>query len=213
MCKIALLENYSFFGSGIKALVESIANCTIIIESESVDDLLLEIHKNRPDLIIVDVLHCEKDGIAPLQKIKKNFNSIPVLIIISMEYSDCLEDYITLGVKGIIFKDAGPDQLSNALETLKSGKDYFPEKVWELLKDVLRSRKSLKISSEDKPLLTKREITVLKEVCKGLTFKEIGKNLNISPRTVETHKKNIATKLELKTTAEIIRYAMENNLN
>jgi DNA-binding NarL/FixJ family response regulator len=213
MCKIALLENYSLYGSGIRSILAETKEFDVVAEVKEASELLTQLQTVKPDVIIMDIIHCESDGIKPLKKIGRSYSRVPVLLIVSDEYACNFEDYIAQGVKGFIFNDAGPEQLVQAVKTLKKGEDYFSPKVWQLLKDYLRTHKNQKEQNGKSTLLTKREISVLKLFCKGFSYKEIAADLDISPRTVETHKKNITTKLKIKSTAEMIQYAMQNNLN
>jgi len=133
-------------------------------------------------------------------------------LILSTDYSDFFEEYISLGVNGFVFNDAGREKLIKAIKTLMNGDDHFRPRVWQLLKKYLRTKKN-SASFEDKRMLSNREITILKLFCKGYTYKEIGVKLNISPRTVETHKKNIQTKINARSTAEMIEFAYQNKLH
>ena len=213
MCKIAILENYTLFSSGIKSILKQEEGFEIIAEAKEINNLLPLIQGVRPDVIIIDVIHSENAGIVPLKKIKRKASKVPVLLIINKDYSNLLEQYISLGVNGFIFSDANGEELIWALKKLKDSEDYYPQKVWMLLKEFLRKRKPVVDSKENKSILTSREISVLRLFCKGLTYKEIGTTLNISPRTVETHKKNISTKINVRSTVEMVEYAMQNNLH
>ncbi|NQU34053.1 MAG: response regulator transcription factor [Bacteroidetes bacterium] len=212
MCQIIILENYSLFSAGIKAILSEINEFEIIGEAKIEDNFLRQFREIKPDVIIVDIIHCENEGIKPIKKIKKYFSKIPILLIVSEDYANYFEEYIALGIKGFVFRDASPGILVKAIKKLKNGEDYFRKDVWIVLKDFIRSRKSHKFKKAEKSLLTNREIAVLKLFSKGQTYKEIGVDLNISPRTVESHKKNILTKLEIRSTAEMVRYAFNNQI-
>ena len=214
MCKIAILENYSLFCSGIRPVLEKIPEFEVIAEAKQVREFIPLMKKSSPDVIIIDVIHCDQDGIDPLKKIRAKTSKIPILLVISKEYSEHFENYIALGVNGLLCNTSNPYDLVDAVKTLKNGGDYFPPKVWTLLKEYLR-KKRVDIVPERKSnkLLTSREIDILKLFCKGYTYKEIGNSLHISPRTVETHKKNISAKLNVRSTAEMVEYAVQNSLS
>ncbi|MCK5538925.1 MAG: response regulator transcription factor [Bacteroidales bacterium] len=212
MCKIALLENYSLFSSGIKPVLAEISYFEIIEEAKTVDKFLFQLDKNRPDIIVFDIIHCPDDGVNALKKIKKRLSKIPILLIVSKDYTYCFEEYIEQGVRGFIFRDARPAELVKAINKLQNGEDYFRKNVWLLLTDFIRYHKADKSVKKNKSILTNRELSVVKLFCKGLTYKEIGSDLHISPRTVESHKKNIQTKLNVKSTAEMVKFAFNNNI-
>lgn len=211
MCYIAILENYSLFCSGIKSVIEESGDFKIVFEAKTINDFMNKIKVEKPEVIIIDVIHCMDDGIGIIKKIRRKTSRTPILLVLSTDYSDYFEEYISLRVNGFVFNDAGSDALIDAIKALKRGEDHFPPRVWQLLKKYLRTKK-VAATYEDKRILTNRELAILKLFCKGYTYKEIGVKLNISPRTVETHKKNIQTKISVRSTAEMIEFAYQNNL-
>lgn len=214
MCKIAILENYSLFCSGIKPVLEQINDFEIVAEVKDVGDLLPLISKTNPGVVIIDVLHCNKEGLIPVKKIKRKSSKLPILLIVNEDYAIHFEDYIALGINGLVFSNSSEKKLIAAVKALNHGEDYFPNRVWLLIKNILRKKRvEVAVEKENTSLLTKRETSVLELVCKGYTHKEIGASLNISPRTVETHKKNIASKLDVRSTAEMVEYAIQNHIN
>ena len=214
MCRIAILENYSLFCSGIRPVLEKVDSFNIIAERKHISDFLPDLRQLNLDLIIMDVIHCEYDGIVPIKRIRRKSSKVPILLIVNKEYSAYFEDYISLGVNGLIFNDSGPEELVLAVNQIVKGDDYFPQMVWLLLKSYLRTKKKdNRTDKETNNQLTSREMAVLKLFCKGYTYKEIGNTLNISPRTVETHKKNILGKVNVRSTAEMVEFAIQNDFN
>ncbi|WP_321373808.1 response regulator transcription factor [uncultured Draconibacterium sp.] len=211
MCNIAILENYSLFCSGIRSVIEETGECKIVFESKTINEFMAKLRSEKPDVIIIDIIHCLDEGISTIKKIRRKTSRTPILLVLSVDYSDFFEEYISLGVNGFVFNDSGANSLVDAIKALKNGGDHFPPRVWQLLKKYLRTKK-VPVSIEEKRILTNRELAILKLFCKGYTYKEIGAKLNISPRTVESHKKNIQTKLSVRSTAEMIEFAYQNNL-
>lgn len=210
MCKIALLENYSLFGSGIKSLLAVTKEFKVVAEGASADSLVLQLRNEIPDVIVIDMLHCYNAGVKTVKKTRKYFPRVPLLLITSEDYFECFNDYLRFGVKGFVFKNDSPDDLVSAIKKLHSGKMYFRKNVRKVFSDVSSFTKPLRGIHQREQLLTEREIAVLKLFCDGLTYKEVGVKLFISPRTVESHKKNIMTKLNVASTAEMIKYATRN---
>lgn len=213
MIKIALLEDYALFYSGIKPVLIQQKDFKVVCEARKIVKFISLIKELKPDLVIFDVVNCQNEGLAQIKRIKRVLKKAMILLVINKDLSDYFEDYIALGVNGLIFSNAGGKELLQAVETLKNGEDYFPPKVWLMLKDYLRKRKKDIKYIEEESTLTLREISILKHFCKGYSYKEIGARLNISPRTVESHKKNISTKLNIRSTAEMVEYAIQNNLS
>lgn len=96
-----------------------------------------------------------------------------------------------------------------AIKKLDNGEEYFSNTVWKVFKSYVQTRKKRILKSSK---LTDREVSVLKLFAHGLSYKEIGVKLSISPRTVETHKRNILSKLKINTTAEMIKYAYRKHI-
>lgn len=211
MCKIAILDRFNLFGSGIKSLLEEADHLDVVIQTDSVDKLIAAKKMEKPDVIIFDIIHDDNSGIKVLKRIKRSFNRVPVLLIVSNNYADCFEDYICLGVKGFIFHNSSGNELVKAIKKLKNGEEYFTMKVWEIFRGSIRARRAHTKNIESNKL-TEREVSVLKLFTRGMSYKEIGVSLNISPRTVETHKRNILAKLKMRSTADMIKYAYRNNI-
>jgi len=213
MCKIAILENYTHFCSGIRPVLDQIEEFEVVAESKQLKEMLPLVKMSKPDVVIVDALHCEDNGTTAIRKIRAKASKTPILLVVNSDYSAHFESYIAMGVNGLVFTSFGKEQLVEAVRTLKNGSDYFPPQAWILLKEYLRSkRKDILPQAESKPILSNRELDVLRLFCKGYTYKEIAHKLNISSRTVETHKKNISTKINVRSTAEMVEFAVQNNL-
>lgn len=211
MCGIAVLENYSLFCSGITPVLQINEEYNVVQENKEINSFLTAFNREITDIIIFDIIHNDDEGLSTLKKIKRKTSKIPILLVVNNDYAPFFDEYISMGINGLVFQDSNRDELLRAVDTVAGGDDYFPIQVWQLLKKYLRSKKKTMLL-EDEKLLTSREISILKLFCKGYTYKEIGVNLNISPRTVETHKKNIQSKINVKSTAEMVEFAFQNNL-
>lgn len=209
MCTVAILERYTLLGSGIRSILMNELQCVIIAQSKTSTELINSLGTRIPDVIIVDITSTDNSGIKPLRKLRREYPKVPVLLIVSINYADCFEEYIRLGVKGFIFNNSDGEELVSAIKKLKGGKEYFTNKVWKVFKDSIQNGKQQRSKTQK---LTDREVSVVKLFSNGLTYKEIGAQLNISPRTVETHKRNILTKLKMNSTADMVKYAYRNNL-
>lgn len=203
-CKIAILESFALFSSGIKSLLHTSDEMEVIAEGISPETLLLQLHNQTPDIILIDLLHCFNAGLKTVKKTRKLFPHVPFLLITNTDFSECFTDYRSLGAKGFIYTHDSPEVLIDSIKSLCNGKMYF--------KNGNQTENSLADHLMKNHFLSDREVDVLKLFCNGLTYKEIGKKLYISPRTVESHKKNILAKLNVSSTAEMIKYATRNSL-
>lgn len=199
-CKIGIIENFKFFSSIIKADLESKKGFEVVGIGVNHRNLQETLKGNIPDIIIIDIIHTYHSGVKLIKKARKLFPGVPFLVIsANLEVFDDFEHY---GVAGIIYADDFSGDLIQAIHTICERKLWFSEqgKV-----SILSNTKN-----KNSKALTKRELEVLKHFCDGFTYKEIGMKLFISARTVETHKKNIMSKLKLNSKAELIKYGARN---
>ena len=212
MCKIAIIENSALFSSGITKILNEVENFNVVSETENVEQMQLHHGDLIPDVIVFDIINHLDAGIKSIKKINRLFPNTALLLIVSEAYGIYFEEYIHLGVRGLVLSNVSSAQLIKAIHTLENDEDYFKLDVWNILKKNLRSGKSGFLSPILKPKLSDRETDVAKLFSEGLSYKEIGNRLNISPRTVETHKNNILSKLNLNSLADIIKYTISNNI-
>ena len=210
--RIAIFENYNLFSSGLRSVLAEQNEFEIVLSANSINDLLSDIEKKSPDILLFDIMHCDNGGIRLIRRVIRKYPDLPVVLLTSMQFSDCFTDHVKLGVKGFVFESETPEDLKSAIRKIISGSTYLPREMQKWLMEISPSGKQNALVIRKKNSLTDREISILKLFCQGLTYKEIGKKLFISPRTVETHKKNILTKLRLKSTAEMVKYAFHNHL-
>ncbi|WP_167614505.1 helix-turn-helix transcriptional regulator [Maribellus sediminis] len=207
MCKIAVLERFTLLGSGIASILSNEKECEVVL-AKTKEELVRKLDDSIPDVIVIDIIHNENSGFKPIKRFRRIYPHVPVLLIVSASYADCFEEYIRLGVKGFIFNSSDRDELRRAIKKLMNGGEYFTDKVWKIFKSSIQTRKHKPVHQK----LTDREVAVLKLFSSGLTYKEIGSELSISPRTVETHKRNILSKLKINSTADMVKYAYRNNI-
>ncbi|MEN8158117.1 MAG: response regulator transcription factor [Bacteroidota bacterium] len=212
MCKIAILESCTLFSSGITKILNEVEDFNVISETEKVEQMQMHLGEIIPDVIVFDILNHPNGGIKPIKKIRRLYPKTPLLLIVSEDYGFYFEEYIYQGVRGLILSSASCAQFIKAIQKLENGEDYIKTDIWNILKDKLRSGKPGFLSPKLKPQLSDREVDVAKLFCEGLSYKEIGGRLNISPRTVETHRNNILSKLNLNSLADLIKYTMSNSI-
>ena len=210
-CKILIFDNFPLFSSGIAQFLAKEPALKVIGEVNRVEEINKNISILKPDIIVVDVMHSKNAGIKAIKKFKCIFKHVPVLVITSGDFAECVPEQLRQGVKGIVFSESKTHDLIHAIKKICAGGNFFPESI----KDIVFSTK---LNSENgdgganyKNVLTKRETDILNFLCQGLTYKEIGDKLFISPRTVEVHKRNISQKLNLKSNAELVKYSLRNN--
>ena len=211
---IVIFDRYPVFGLGIKSVLEKESNLFILKIIQNNRELFAQMKKGLPHLLVVNAVHSADGCIPILKNIKIVHPSAVVFVIINRESSLYIEELVNTKVEGLIFGDSQVEEVISAINTVLCGNNYFPEEVnrQTVMQGEIKLRNLRNKTGTLVPKLSPRENEVLKHFAKGLTYKEIGNLLFISPRTVETHKNSIMAKLHLETRAEIIKYAFLNRM-
>ncbi len=209
--KIVILESFTLLRDGIKLILER-EGFGIAGEIGDWKELSGILKKCNPDILLFDLVNYEGSGMETLEIIRKEYPRTRVVVIVSEKFSDYYRDLILMGVCGVVFTDTPLTELINAIERVAGGHQYYPETVFRAFRDYPPVFHSSHLLHHTHEILTSRELTILQFFCKGMTYKEIAQSLFISPRTVETHRNKIFGKLKIRSTAELVRYAMLHHL-
>lgn len=203
--RVLLVDDHILVLDGLKARLELEENIEIIgtasngLEALEVSKTLL------PDLVLMDVSMPILNGLEATKRFKVELPDIKILML-SMHYEkEYILSLIQSGANGYVLKDVSSEELVQAINTVHQGGTYFSSGA----SDALFAQATKEEKTEE---LTKREIAVLSEVAMGLSNKEIAQELDISVRTVETHRQNIKNKLDIHTAAGLVKYAIANQL-
>ena len=206
--RIMIADDHRMFRSGIANLLRKEDAFNVIGEASDGLEAVLMARDRRPDVILMDIRLPKIDGIKATEKIISNNPDIKILALTSYEDDDYVVSMIKSGALGYILKDAPYDELVIAIKALSSGNSYFAKEVSQKLFARIENGSSrLEAKQKAKDLaVTEREFEVLRFIAEELTNKEIATKLYISPRTVETHRRNLIQKLNVKNTAGLVKY-------
>jgi two-component system invasion response regulator UvrY len=207
MIKIIIADDHAVVRKGlIQILLESFPSADIV-EVVDAESLLKKIFNEPWDLVISDISMPGISGLDVLQQIKQLYPKLPVLIL-SMHSEDLYAiRVLKAGAAGFLNKDFIPEQLISAVNTLLSGKKYITPTIAEKLAGTL--------DMENRPpheCLSNREFEVFKYIASGQTVSDIASRLSLSVTSISTYRARIILKMNLKTNADIMYYAMENRL-
>lgn len=164
----------------------------------------------QPDIILMDLVMPEMDGIEATKIIKKEHPHMKIMMLTSFSDQDHVIPALEAGASGFQLKDIQPDELVNSMKKMMRGEnELHPKATSHLLNNLSNKGKQGKKATEE---LTKRELDVLKEIAKGKSNKEIASSLFITEKTVKTHVSNILAKLELADRTQAALYAVRNQL-
>lgn len=210
-CKILIFDNFPLFSSGIAQFLAKEPVLKVIGEVNRFEEINKQLSLLKPDIIVIDAMHSKNAGIKAIKKFKCIFKHVPALVITSSDFAECIPEQIRLGVAGIVFCESKTQDLVSVVKKICAGGKYFPESIKGIVNRTKVNLENEKVSANYNISLTDRETDILNFLCQGLTYKEIGEKLFISPRTVEVHKRNISEKLNLKSKAELVKYSLRNN--
>lgn len=212
MIRIAIVDDHKMFRDGIAYILNATEGYKVIWTAENGEMTLNKLASNSPDVLLMDISLGDENGIDLTQKILTHHPELMILGLSMHHEEEYIVRMIEKGAKGYLLKDAGVEELKKALNKLVAGEYYYNESVMRSL--ILRVQKpdSERKSSSEDVKLTEREIEILKLVSEELSNQEISERLYISPRTVESHKRNMISKLDVKNSIGLVRYALENGL-
>lgn len=210
--KVLIVDDYNIFRRGLKLLIEKEENLVVVGEALNPDDLFEKLKILTPDLIVLDLMLPQKSVIAISKKLYKSYPHIPFIIITVNAVEYTILECVINGARGIIWKESTPEELIEAINTVTSGERYLHIPESKMVSQVIEHANQVHYSNFSFSELSEREMEVLELLVKGYSYKQMGLELNISPRTVESHKNNILSKLNLNTTKELISYAIKNQI-
>jgi len=210
--KILLADDHVVMRSGLRALLERQPNLEVVGESENGRQTVELAESLRPDIVVMDVAMPILNGIEATRQIVTGQTGIAVIILSMHADESYVMRALKAGARGYLLKDSAAVDLLNAIEAVSQNRSFFSSKVSHILaEDYIRVLKQKgEVDSYD--LLTDREREILQLLAEGKANKEAATLLNISPYTVETHRKHILEKLNLHTPAELILYAVRKGI-
>ncbi len=205
---LLLVDDHTLVTDGLKALLGNDANFEIKGVAQNGKEAIDMLKALKVDIVLMDVDMPEMNGIDAVKFIKKNLPNIKVIMLTMHDEKAVIKQLKDIGADGYLIKNSPKAELINAIKSVAAGDQYFSENVNEVLQ---RIDEKPSVSAELEGL-TEREIEIIALIAQGLSNKEIGEKLFISHRTVDTHRTNLMTKLNLHNVAGIVRFAMQNNL-
>lgn len=210
MIKIAIADDHQMFIDGIKSLLKGNKNMLVSLEATNGEQLLSLLKEQPTEVILMDVNMPVMDGIEATKQVKQKYPDTRVIMLTMFSSKDYIEKLLRAGANGYILKNTGKEELTTAIERVMQGESYFSKEVTERIMEGLQGKKA-----ENNPHmveLTEREKDVLRLIAQELTSHEIADKLFISFHTVETHRKNLISKLQVKNIAGLVKYAVQNGL-
>jgi DNA-binding NarL/FixJ family response regulator len=204
---IVLADDHRLMREGICNIIDSVPGLQVVGEAGDGHGLLRIMKKYRPDMVILDISMPGLRGIEAARQIRANWPDTRILMLSMHKSEEFLAMSLQAGADGYILKEDTGDELINAIGQLRAGRTYLSASLANSLStDIIGICRGHHGVSVDP--LTDRERQVLKLIAEGRTDRQIGELLFISLRTAQRHRYNIRTKLNLKRTADLVKYAI-----
>ncbi|MBS1113871.1 MAG: DNA-binding response regulator [Nitrospirae bacterium] len=207
---IVLADDHVLFREGLKLLIGQKPDLEVVGEAGDGLEILELLSRINPNMIILDISMPNMRGIEAIHEIQIIRPDVKLLILTMHKDKDYLNKTISAGAHGYVLKEDAHKELFSAIEKVRNSKLYVSPKLSEeLAEDWARIQRHEVTVEHDQELLTNREREVVKLIAEGKTSKDIAALLHISNRTVEGHRAKIMEKLNLKNTADLIKYAIK----
>ncbi len=210
--KILIADDHKIIRSGLIALFKSEDSDIDISEASNGKEVIAKLKGGSFDVVLMDIGMPELNGIEATEIIMKEMPDTKILVFSAYDKEKEVRKMLELGALGYVLKDDAPDELFEAIKAVSEGKQYLSRNVSNKLLNNLFFKNDGKQEQVKAEIISERELEVLRYICDGFTNKEIGEKLNISERTVDSHRRNLLQKTNCKNSAELVKYAFTNNL-
>ena len=210
--KIAIADDYKIYRDGLKVGLSADDEMEVIMEADNGDDLIKSLESTAPDVILMDLKMPIMDGMEATKLVRKKYPSIKVLVVTMYEDDKFIIHMMENGANGYLLKNAEPDEIKRSIHAVYENGYYFNDLVNKALLKKLVLRNNLKPSFNQNIELTERELQVLKLICEEKTAAEIGKEIFLSPRSVEGIRQRLIEKVGVRNTAGLVMFAIKNGI-
>jgi len=203
LTKVFIVDDHYMVIEGIHSLLQNEKDIEWMGHATRADSCLSFLQNQLPDVILMDISMPEKSGIDLCKEVKEKYPSVFIIGLSTFNQQSFIQKMMNNGASGYVLKNATKEELLEGIQTVMKGKMYLS----------IEAAQSLRKSNDTNvPVLTRREKDVLELIASGMTNNEIAAKLFISPATVDTHRKNLLAKFDVKNTASLVRMAVQMQL-
>lgn len=208
--RVILADDHTLVRAGLRKLLESVADLIVVGEAKDGMELLALAEQLQPDLVLVDIAMPGLNGLEAAARMARSWPAIKVVVLSMHQSEEYVRQALRSGAAGYLLKDAAPLELEMALKAVLAGETYLSPAVSKgVVSDYVR-----RLRDDDSPRtgLTPRQTEVLQLIAEGHSSKEIARRLNLSLKTVDTHRTQLMKQLDIHEVAGLVRYAMRVGL-
>lgn len=202
MTRVFIVDDHPMVIEGIRSMLVQLPDIEIAGHAMNAASCLGFFVKNSTDVVLLDINLPDQSGIEVCKELIRRIPALKIIALTNFDQLTYLQSMKDAGAHGYLLKNSSLDEIEKAIQAVVAGGEYW------LGRDSVRES----IKEHNQPLLTRREIEVLKLIAEGLTNQEIADKLFVSASTVDSHRKNLISKLQVKNTAALVRTALENKI-
>ncbi len=208
MLRILIADDHEIVRKGVRDVIEGCPGWKVVAEASDGQQALELAIKENPDIAVLDVSLPTINGVALTRRLRKECPNVRILLFTMHDDDETVSTGLAAGARGYVLKSDSEDHLEAAISALGANRPYFSSPVSELLLDAaMNERKRSRLES-----FTVRELEVAQLIAEGNGNKQIARRLDISIKTVETHRAAAMRKAGVRTAAELVRFAIKHNL-
>ncbi len=210
--KIAIADDHKIYRDGLKVGLAADDSLEVVLEAENGEDLINGLEASTPDVVLMDLKMPIMDGMEATKEIRKNFNSIKVLVVTMYDDDKFIIHLMENGANGYLLKNADSGEIRKSIHAVHENGYYFNDLVNRALLKKLVLKRDFKPSFNQNIEFTERELEVLKLICEEKTAAEIGKEIFLSPRSIEGIRTKLIEKVGVRNTAGLVMFAIKNGI-
>ena len=206
--KVIIVDDHLMVRTGLSLIIKDNDKLSVIAEAVDGDDFLHLLNNHSPDIVLMDINMPKMNGFEATKAAILRRPDLKIIALSMHDDEEYIESMMQAGAKGFLLKTVKADELYKAIEMVMAGENYFSQDVMKVLTKKLYS----KTIEGEQIVINPREKEVLILLCNGLSTQEIAEKLNISPRTVESHRAHLLEKTNSKNTISLVLYALKYKL-
>jgi RNA polymerase sigma factor (sigma-70 family) len=210
--RVLVADDHAVVREGIRHVLERVPGIEVVAEAADGEHVLELVDRHAPDLVVLDVSMPGLTGLEVTRRLRERGDGMGILILSMHDNPEYVLEAVRSGADGYLLKDTGPAELRAAVKAVQEGREYLSERVTHQLSVALRAELEHEQKRSRLDQLTPREREVLVRVARGRTSREIAEEFGISPRTVETHRERVMSKLRIRSIAGLTRFVLETSL-
>src|ERR1700674_4447954 len=210
--RLLIADDHEIFRAGLRALLEVQPGWQVVAEAANGREAVTKTAETRPDVVLLDIGMPVLNGLEAASQIVQNGSRAKIVMLTVHDSDAMIRKVLAVGARGYVFKTDAARDLVNAVKDVQSDTTFFTAKVAEVVLNGFNNRSRTQADESHVSRLTVREREITQLLAEGRSTKEVATLLDLSVKTAETHRANIMRRLDCHSAAELVRYALRNQI-